>query len=313
MIFKKRKNGNSGYEQEKKIPVVLDINILAENDGIRVMPIPEEVEIPDILSEYYVLVWMGSATGNIVVDFESRKIENDSWIFISPGAMFGMRAFQVNGILIVFNNKFTGRRAKSRLYLRNHPLLHQNWVFPVICPEGLDKTNMDIIMKLMNQEFRRPDKSLDVVRSYLNVLLEIAGRSFTGTAQNGDGYDERVIDLRQLIEDHYQTEHDTAFYASGIELTPKRANEILKEHTGKTITETLHNRLNLEMKRRIACTDEPVSRIGKELGFADPSYFSRFFRKNNGVTPQQFRSEFETPKPKPIPEEESNDFKFKFG
>jgi AraC family transcriptional activator of pobA len=45
----------------------------------------------------------------------------------------------------------------------------------------------------------------------------------------------------------------------------------------------------LEARRLLRYTDKPAFAIAQELGFADPAYFGRFFRRESGVTPRQYR------------------------
>lgn len=60
---------------------------------------------------------------------------------------------------------------------------------------------------------------------------------------------------------------------------------------GHSASAEIHRRLALEAKRMLLYTDKPAFAIATELGFADPAYFGRFFRRECGVTPRQFRQE----------------------
>jgi AraC-like DNA-binding protein len=102
----------------------------------------------------------------------------------------------------------------------------------------------------------------------------------------GDG---RIKTLFDLIEHNFITKRDACFYASQLSITPKRLNEILKDKIGMTLTKILHFRLILEAKREIGYSDKNFKEIAFALGFNEQAYFSRFFKKQTGITPATFR------------------------
>lgn len=72
-------------------------------------------------------------------------------------------------------------------------------------------------------------------------------------------------------------------------LSPSYLNTICKEALGKTLTDLISGRLILEAKRLFSYSDLNVSQVASRLNFADPSYFTRFFKKHTGLTPEQFK------------------------
>ena len=73
-------------------------------------------------------------------------------------------------------------------------------------------------------------------------------------------------------------------------MSAQRLNQACKARTGKTASELLHERLIVEAKRCLIYMDLNVAEIGYELGFEDPAYFSRVFRKETGEAPADFRA-----------------------
>jgi AraC family transcriptional activator of pobA len=72
-------------------------------------------------------------------------------------------------------------------------------------------------------------------------------------------------------------------------MTVDRLNEHVKRATGVTAGHLIRERLLTEAKRQLVFTTQPIHDISRELAFADPSHFARFFRKAAGMTPLEFR------------------------
>jgi AraC-like DNA-binding protein len=66
-------------------------------------------------------------------------------------------------------------------------------------------------------------------------------------------------------------------------------NELVRKETGRNLTDHLQRRLVLESKRLLAHSDLNISEIAYQLGFGDPSYFTRLFRQIDGTSPSEFR------------------------
>jgi len=63
----------------------------------------------------------------------------------------------------------------------------------------------------------------------------------------------------------------------------------VKADRGKTVTQLIHDRIILEANRELVFSTKTVKTIAFELGFDDPAYFSRFYRKQKRETPAEFR------------------------
>ncbi|MDO7744518.1 MAG: AraC family transcriptional regulator [Pedobacter sp.] len=66
----------------------------------------------------------------------------------------------------------------------------------------------------------------------------------------------------------------------------------MKQITAVSISQLCHQLLLVESKRALYTGVLSVKEIAYQLGFSDQSYFSRFFRKHSGITPEQFRKQF---------------------
>jgi AraC family transcriptional activator of pobA len=96
--------------------------------------------------------------------------------------------------------------------------------------------------------------------------------------------------LRKLIEEHFHKERQLAFYADKLAMTVDRLNDHVRRATGVTAGHLVRQRVLTEAKRQLVFTSLPIHEIAYDLAFSDPSHFARFFRKQTGTTPHEFRA-----------------------
>lgn len=153
------------------------------------------------------------------------------------------------------------------------------------------------IRKLTGDILREQDIGRDgahlAMQAYLTLaIISMSRRGVEAVMPRRAGLgaqDETVAKLRQLIEDNFRKTRNLTAYAGWMAMTPDRLNEHCKKAAGVTAGHLIRQRLLVEAKRQLIFTQQSVSEIAYSLSFSDPSYFSRFFRKYSGQTPQQFR------------------------
>ncbi len=101
--------------------------------------------------------------------------------------------------------------------------------------------------------------------------------------------DETVARLRALVDAFFRHERLLGFYAEKLGMTVDRLNDHVKRATGVTAGHLIRQRVLIEAKRRLVFTTQQIHDIAEELGFTDASHFARFFRKQTGTTPHEFR------------------------
>ncbi len=124
------------------------------------------------------------------------------------------------------------------------------------------------------------------------IAIEIA-RLAVSRARSGSvtlaPADSTVEALRRLVEEHFRQQRLIAYYAEKLAMTPDRLNDQVKRATGVTAGHLIRQRVLTEAKRELVFTNNAIHDIAYGLNFSDPSHFARFFRKQTGVTPQDFR------------------------
>ena len=102
--------------------------------------------------------------------------------------------------------------------------------------------------------------------------------------------DTLVQRYRALLEAHYRSHEPLSFYAGSLGVTADHLARICRKVTGQSAVDLLHERMMLEARRLLAYTPMPITEIAQQLGYEDPSYFTKFFTKNVGDTPTAYRA-----------------------
>lgn len=98
--------------------------------------------------------------------------------------------------------------------------------------------------------------------------------------------------FQHLIDKHFRTIKLPKEYAEFLYVTPNHLNALCQDLLGKTAGDLIRDRVLLEAKRLLTNADLTVTEVAYDLNFQDNSYFNRFFKKNVGVTPDDFRKNF---------------------
>lgn len=122
------------------------------------------------------------------------------------------------------------------------------------------------------------------------ALVETArARDDDGEAPPASRDAARLRSLDTLLGAHFREHRPLAFYAQRVGLSGSHLNRLARIATGRTVQALAEQRLLEAARRELVFTPTPVNRIAESLGFTDPAYFNRFFRKRTGVAPGAFR------------------------
>jgi AraC family transcriptional activator of pobA len=121
------------------------------------------------------------------------------------------------------------------------------------------------------------------------IDLARAVNADTATTASNDRDQMRVAQLAALIAAHAAEHQPVAFYADRIGISATHLNRVARAVAGHSLQDLINLRLLEEARRNLVFTHLPAQSIGLALGFSDPAYFSRFFRKHAGTTPGGFR------------------------
>jgi AraC-like DNA-binding protein/mannose-6-phosphate isomerase-like protein (cupin superfamily) len=246
---------------------------------------------------YYEIFFFYKGGGRHTIDFKEYEIESNSLHFISPGQVHTItRAKGCHGYVITFPEELYAIHGQQQFL--QHVTLYHNYTDSTMIsctPAEMEKFKK-LIAQIEEEYVTDGIMREELVRSYLNIILihstRIFRRNEKGSSIPSTGSTYIVQRFRQLLDENFLKVQAVNEYAGMLSITPSHLNDTVKKVTGSTVSSHIHERVILEAKRLLFNTKNSVKEVAFTLGFDDPTYFGRFFRKFTGMTPGEFREKF---------------------
>ncbi len=239
--------------------------------------------------DHYFLLVLTTGEGMHECDFRPHALE--------PHTIYSMRPGQVHrlelkvgstGYILQFKADFLATTEQgARLVLRRagHIEVYRT-------DAGRYGELVMLLDRIVRTYAAQQEGHLHIVRAYLSAFLAdlVLHAPSPAPVSSAKGYmQERLEELLELIETHVYGTKEVAAYAELMHLSPFQLNAIAKAGTGRTCSELITDQIILEAKRYLLATTDQVTQVADHLGYDDPSYFIRFFKKRTGHTPEGFR------------------------
>lgn len=130
-----------------------------------------------------------------------------------------------------------------------------------------------------------------MLRGWLNIAARWFARRAAGPEPRAASRAQQILaDFQALLETHFATEKSVVFYAEQLGRTAPHLNRVCKALAEAPASTLIQRRVMLEAQRELAYTSQTVAEIGYALGYPDPAYFSRAFRRAVGRSPKEYRA-----------------------
>lgn len=243
--------------------------------------------------DFYFVLLIQSGSGIHEIDFTAHPVTDQTVFVLRPGQVHQLQLkADTKGFLLEFDTEFYHpsdklsqqrlRKAGNKNFCKfeSHQFRKLNFYIANIFEECLDK----------KEGYR------DAVRAGLELFFIEYVRQSDNPESNlltNSGYAiERLEEFTELMEKNVANQKQIAFYTGKMNLSAYQLNEITKKTIGKTASTLIDEYILLQAKRYLLATSNQVKDIAWDLGYEDPSYFIRFFKKQTGTTPEIFRQNF---------------------
>lgn len=244
---------------------------------------------------YYTVIWSITATGRHVIDFKEYDIIPNHIFFVSPEQVHQVITDpNPTGYVILFTPEFLEKNSIREDFIANLKLFQKSDETPPLPLTDRMIGTLSMFANQMLSAFQSDnDMRFESIGAYLKLFLiecnthcSLFPGSNTQTIEVGKTL---VKQFKAEVEKHYQMWHQVKDYAEALNVTPNYLNEVIKSSINISAKDYIQNRLMLEAKRMSVFTRKSSKEIGFDLGFEDPSHFSKFFKSNTGQSLVEFK------------------------
>ncbi len=197
----------------------------------------------------------------------------------------------LSGYNILISKRTFSKYAKDYnfMHYHNHEALFVNKEEEVIL--------LDLFKKAYS-EYNKNDFSKEIVISYASLILTYIHNFYKRQFETRSKlYNKVVADFYEHLEDHFDSTLElielpsVSYFAQKANLSSNYFGDVIKHFTGNSAQSHIHQHIIQLAKNKLRQSSLTISEIAYSLGFDYPTYFTRFFKKETGITPTVFRNQ----------------------
>jgi AraC-like DNA-binding protein len=247
---------------------------------------------------FYDILLVTRGRGWFWLDGHRMRVSPGQVFFTSPGQVRDWDVSSIDGICLFFPATFLEEFFSDEQFLQRLPYFHAGSNAAALKLTPARALRMRRSLFHMRAELRTyRDDSPHLLRARLyETLVELArdySRRYGAPASRT--LHRAVVEFRRLVAQQALNRHEVSDYARDLAVSPSYLRALCRRHLGVPAKEVIQERLEVAARRKLLFSDVPAERIAAELGFRDPSYFARFFRRRTGVSPRRFRESVTRP------------------
>jgi AraC family transcriptional regulator, transcriptional activator of pobA len=243
--------------------------------------------------DYHELIWIRSGSGRHLIDGAPLPIEEGSVTIIARGQVHVFEEGEdLHGAIL---------RLRDELLPGDSGRLPAAWLLSGRCgrsvPVPEDRADQfEALLRALDDELRRPTgpESSELRGHLISVALLWLERWYDADRVDHPDSDEREVELIRrffpVLERDFAAHHNAGHYADELRMPPAALSRALTQMTGKGTKELVLDRVMSEAGRLLRFTDLNVQQVALQVGYDDPLYFSRAFRRHFGESPMAYRA-----------------------
>lgn len=244
--------------------------------------------------EHFEIIWIKKGKGIHNIDGQKYPYNGSVIFLLSPGQVHKIEQEEkAEGFVIKFLPELFTNQKEVEEFLIDNLLFDSIEAYPLLNLTAAQYKVFEDLFYQITVEFNTSEIGQQhVLSSFLKILLTNISRlkqqvvAYNRIQENGY---ELFRNYKILIEKNYTKLHNVNEYANILFTTSRNLNLVSKKFSNKTAGQLIAERLILEAKRNLHHNAHSIKEIAFQLGFEDPAYFTRFFKKNIGKSPQLYK------------------------
>jgi AraC family transcriptional activator of pobA len=240
------------------------------------------------------VLYIRSGEGDVMIEEARVPLDAPSIVVIPAQTVHGfVFAPDIDGLVVTAAQRsletIAGVVSPNLLAVLQHA-----GVIPVRGTAVTDESLMTLFT-LVEREFRRGERAYGAagLSMLMALFVQVARLGERRQGVTVSGNERRAAQLRrfrELIATHCRTHQPVEFYADKLGITAHQLGRLCREELSSSPTAIVNAHLMREAQRDLVYSGLTIKQIAFGLGFSDVAYFSRYFRKQTGVTPTEFQS-----------------------
>lgn len=239
--------------------------------------------------DFFMMFLIRKGSGFHSIDFKDYLVADRQVHLLFPGQVHRWELGETTSGFQLMVSRRAFETSSSFLHLAF--ILNQNHQTIDLSPELFNALWYEL--ESVQRELSMTSIDWDLIQLRSKVALQIVGREAERAFDNLGTYRSNplLIEYQALIERHFETQKNVAFYAGNLHISANYLNILCKRHLHVPATYLIYNRVILEAKRLLLVSGKSAKEIAFELGFSDLPHFSNFFKARTGHSPRAFRHE----------------------
>jgi AraC family transcriptional activator of pobA len=253
--------------------------------------------------EFYKVLLITKGAGIFTLGLNTYHIEKPTLLFIHPNDIISWRNLSEDpgGYYVLFKKSYINQHALLKAAIEKFNLFTDKSKSIIALEEKSLTAVNDIFRRMEEEDKTRNEHKGDALQAYLQLLLVESMRAahFPKPDLVTDEYHYIHQFFNLLEEETAGVNYDNPIkmktakeFAAGLAIHPNHLNALMKKHTGQNVSTHIKNRLLEETKVLLLQTGWSLQDISFSMGFSDQPNFNLFFKKNTGLTPNEFRKSY---------------------
>jgi AraC family transcriptional regulator, transcriptional activator of pobA len=245
---------------------------------------------------FYQIIWFTKGHGKHFVYFNEFEVTPNSFFFIPKDQIhYFDDNLAYEGVIIHFNEEFIIDHENDIDMFLKYSIFNdfENELFFKTSKDSSENF-LNLISQLrkeieVQENFGHKEYLKHLLKLFLISIQRIGKRNTFKELSVNNNHHITFLKFKKLLDVNFKRKHSVGEYAEMLNISSKTLANCSKEIIDKTPLEIINERIILEAKRLISHSSLNINEIGFQLGFEDPSYFVKYFKKQTGKTPSDFR------------------------